>query len=157
MKKCTKCKEEKSLNFFNKKTAYKDGFDSICKSCLSQYRKQWRISNSKKVIEAEKLWKKNNPTKVKDKRRRQVLKTYGLTVADWEKMFFSQNGLCAICNKPETTMINGKLNRLSVDHCHTTGKNRGLLCDKCNRGLGLFHDDSSRLNRAAEYLKHYSS
>jgi hypothetical protein len=157
MKKCTKCNIQKSLDCFNKKTSYKDGFDSICKKCTSEHRKKLRISNSQKANETEKLWKKNNPSKVKEKRRKQLLKQYGLTVADWDNILASQNGLCAICNKPETTIIRGKVNRLSIDHCHITGKNRGLLCDKCNRALGLFQDDAERLNRAADYLRNGSA
>ena len=65
----------------------------------------------------------------------------------YNELLKSQGGGCAICFvKPTKT-------RLSVDHCHATGLIRGLLCMRCNRGYGLFHDnDAQRLYRAADYL-----
>lgn len=60
-------------------------------------------------------------------------------------MLTKQKGLCAICHK--------KMIKVNIDHCHATGKVRGLLCPECNRGLGLFYDDANRLISAAEYLK----
>jgi len=59
----------------------------------------------------------------------------------------SQGGICAICKKPPQ-----QNKRLAVDHCHTTGDIRGLLCDLCNRGLGFFQDDIERIAIAIVYL-----
>lgn len=76
------------------------------------------------------------------------LKTkYGLTLDRYKEMLATQDGVCAICKRPATE---GK--RLSVDHCHTTLKNRGLLCSECNFGLGKFQDNPAVLYRAIEYL-----
>ena len=73
---------------------------------------------------------------------------YGITWADYEKMFASQHGVCAICKSPP------KKRRLSVDHCHQTGRIRGLLCDPCNHILlGAAKDSLSKLQAAIEYLK----
>lgn len=80
-------------------------------------------------------------------RARGLKRNFGITVADYEQMFSRQKGVCAICEKPETRR------RLSVDHCHKTGKIRGLLCNKCNRGLGYFYDDKNLMKKATEYLK----
>lgn len=82
------------------------------------------------------------PRQNKDAKLRRV---YGITLAQYENMLTAQNGKCAICQKSSE--------RLDVDHCHTTGKIRGLLCVDCNyRLLGLVQDDSERLRRAADYV-----
>lgn len=65
-----------------------------------------------------------------------------------------QDGLCAICKAPETPEPKGNLH---VDHDHTSGRVRGLLCFPCNAGLGSFKDDIERLEAAIEYLKMYAS
>jgi hypothetical protein len=75
------------------------------------------------------------------------LKRYKLDMASYNILVKKQNGLCAICGKnPEKT-------RLSVDHNHTTGEVRGLLCRQCNTGIGLFNDKIELLSKAVEYLK----
>lgn len=77
-----------------------------------------------------------------------ALKTrYGITIAQYDALAEAQGGGCALCGKACTT---GK--RLAVDHDHATGRVRGLLCRKCNRGLGHFDDDPAALRRAADYL-----
>ena len=68
---------------------------------------------------------------------------YGLTLRQWEEMKEAQNGLCLICKKNEAT---------DVDHCHDTQKLRGLLCNPCNRAIGLLHHEVSILQNAIEYL-----
>lgn len=78
---------------------------------------------------------------------------YGVTLEWHRKKLFDQNGVCAICSKPETVKIKGKLIAMPVDHDHATGKPRGLLCTKCNRALGLFLDDPEILQKAILYLK----
>jgi len=79
---------------------------------------------------------------------------FKLTGDEFAKMLAAQNGVCAICGAKEThTHKSGKLKELSVDHCHDTGKVRGLLCVNCNRGLGYFQDDIERINRAIDYLR----
>ncbi len=73
-------------------------------------------------------------------------KAYGLTLVDYRAMVAAQAGVCAICTKPCSRS-------LSVDHCHTTGKIRGLLCIACNKGLGFFKDSTDLLAAAAGYLQ----
>lgn len=72
---------------------------------------------------------------------------YSISIAEYEELLTSQNGLCKICNKYDSCG-----NKLSVDHCHKTGRVRGLLCGNCNRGLGLLGDSLERLLLAAVYL-----
>lgn len=76
-------------------------------------------------------------------------RAYGLDFKDYERMLETQNGVCAICSSPPP---NNRKTRLAIDHCHKTGKVRGLLCDKCNRSIGLLKDDVNILAKAIEYL-----
>lgn len=74
---------------------------------------------------------------------------YGITRADYDRMAKAQNGRCAICGDKEP---GGKFTLWLVDHCHTTKRVRGLLCHRCNMGLGYFKDDPERLRAALAYL-----
>lgn len=85
-----------------------------------------------------------------------LLKRYGITLETYREQLSKQNNVCAICKQPETAVIKNKRIAMPVDHCHKTGKTRGLLCTKCNRGLGLFRDNPDILENAIEYLKSYS-
>jgi hypothetical protein len=93
-----------------------------------------------------------NPERFAHRGRRRKLRTYGLTIEQYDALWIEQLGLCAICRQPETTQRKGFVMELAVDHCHTTGKVRGLLCSTCNLALGQFADDASRLRAAAMYL-----
>jgi len=91
-----------------------------------------------------------NPEYYSDK---QLRKKYGVSYQWHQETFAKQNGVCAICKRPETTVIRGKVIAMPVDHDHNTGKARGLLCTQCNRGLGLFRDSEDILQAAIQYLK----
>lgn len=83
-----------------------------------------------------------------------LLYKYGITEEDYKWRLKSQLGVCAICHLPEIWKApNGDTISLSVDHDHTTGAVRGLLCRKCNTGLGGFNDDIDLLKAAIKYLK----
>lgn len=84
-------------------------------------------------------------------------KSFGFTVNDYLKMHKEQNGVCKICNKPESSKQNssGKLKELAMDHCHDKNVIRGLLCNRCNRALGLLRDDVSVLESAIKYLRSF--
>lgn len=84
---------------------------------------------------------------------RQMLKTYNITQTDYDNILKKQNYKCLICQSTSSNTI--LYQRLAIDHCHKTGKIRGLLCDKCNRGLGYFNDNLDSLQRAIDYLKRY--
>jgi hypothetical protein len=91
-------------------------------------------------------WKKLT----KEGSRRAVLKRYNITEADYSKMLQEQEEKCSICT---VHFSETRRQVLVVDHCHTTGKVRGLLCDNCNMALGLFKDNKDTLLKAAEYLR----
>lgn len=83
-------------------------------------------------------------------RKRRLVYKYGITVEDYDRMQSDQNNLCLLCCRPNKNFWG---NNLVIDHCHKTGKVRGLLCDKCNKGLGQFEDSIKVLQKAIKYLK----
>lgn len=78
---------------------------------------------------------------------------WDLSKSDYMHMLKEQSGVCAICGLPETGTNKGNIINMAVDHDHKTGKIRGLLCSKCNRGLGMFYDDTDRLQSAINYIE----
>lgn len=87
----------------------------------------------------------------------ELRKKYSLTREQYADMNKAQNGLCAICSKPETRRHarTKRVMDLVVDHCHRTGNVRGLLCSNCNGGLGSFDDDVEKLRAAIAYLERF--
>ncbi len=79
-------------------------------------------------------------------RDRRLRKTYGISLADYNRMLKAQGGGCYICGRKP------KNRALDVDHSHRTGKVRGILCHRCNRGLTWFSDDPVLFRKAAKYL-----
>jgi hypothetical protein len=73
-----------------------------------------------------------------------------MTIADYDRMYADQNGLCCICGRPETSLAH---QYMCIDHDHDTGQVRGLLCQTCNRGIGFLGDDIATLESAVAYLK----
>ena len=128
---CMTCGVEKSIlefYFRDKKTGRRH---SACKECDKARVKARHQANPERT--------RNNNLK----------RNYGITLEDHSKMYEEQNGRCAICGNEG----NGKWKKLCVDHCHTTGKIRGLLCKSCNIALGEFKDDPSIIEKAVLYLK----
>lgn len=83
-------------------------------------------------------------------------KMYGITVDDFDRMAHAQDYRCSICGNQETAVDKlGLPRRLAVDHCHSTGKVRALLCTNCNKSLGGFKDDPNLLRKAADYLEYH--
>ena len=124
---CSTCKVEKKYSEFNRHKNQPHGFGYLCKECLA---------------------KKHDPVKTRTKR---IKKVFGITFDDYNRMLKSQNNRCAICNSTATG--NRRHKNLNVDHCHTTGKVRGLLCHGCNSGIGSMKDDVKLLEKAIAYLK----
>jgi hypothetical protein len=114
-----------------------------------------RLARTKK--EADALFRARNPDA---QRRYNYTKNYqGMTIGAFDSLLASQGGVCAICRNPETNIDNtgtGKLRKMSVDHDHGTNAVRGVLCNTCNRGLGLFSDSADLLRAAAAYLERHA-
>ncbi len=91
---------------------------------------------------------RNKPVEVLRRRENHLKKTYGLSLDDYDKLLAGQDGVCKICHRPKM------VNNLHVDHCHSTGRIRGLLCVRCNYVLGLFHDEQILFERSIKYLKY---
>jgi len=144
---------------FAKDLKRKDGLTPHCKSCLKMYREK----NKEQRNETIKQWRKRHPEKLKEyaKKKCALEKTkvrmkkyrlksrYGMNQEEWQAMFEKQNGKCPICLKHSTELEEV----LHIDHCHKTGKVRGLLCSRCNKAIGLLNDDFPTLKRAITYLK----
>jgi Recombination endonuclease VII len=82
---------------------------------------------------------------------------FGFTIDAYIEMLAEQNGVCKICERPESNRNaqSGRIKDLAVDHCHKTNKIRGLLCSNCNTAIGLFQDSPVLLRNAVEYLKSF--
>lgn len=165
MKNCRDCKKDIERSLFYKNRRATDGLQTRCIPCDKKRRKLWDCNNPRRSLlrarsyykkNREKLlaynseWAKKNKIRKLDK---QMQYTHGITLAEYNAMVIYQNGLCLICKRAETAVTaNGTIQRLSIDHCHKTGKIRGLLCMACNHGLGNFRDDTQRMLAAIQYL-----
>jgi hypothetical protein len=141
IKTCTRCSEEKPLREFSlssKATEKRNAVHrSVCKPCSSARAMQWYRDNPGRTIA--------------NKRRFNLEKIYGITLADYDALMRKQAGVCAVCRKAPAGRHSRDV-RLVVDHCHKTGVTRGLLCNNCNRAIGLLGDDPILLRRAIAYL-----
>lgn len=141
-KKCRKCEEIKPLQAFHKSNRHSLGVKNECALCTNAYLRAHYHNNSKIQHRAN---NRNNYYK----------REYGITYEQYLILFSSREGKCDICKTvcepsgPELTNIK---NVLAVDHCHKTGRVRGLLCQTCNQGMGLFKDDIDLLVSAHVYL-----
>lgn len=116
--------------------------------------KAWREKDREAYNRNMREWKANNRDKIT---RYKWKMRYGITPEHYNEMWAAQNGKCAICGNEETARHNTskKVLKLAVDHCHKTGKVRGLLCQDCNRGIAKFKENAETLIRAREYvIKH---
>lgn len=111
---------------------------------------RYQIRYPDRVKASTKKYADANKQYMSDRQRKYHLQNqYGITEEDYELMLKRQDGKCAICSTDTPT---GKWKRFAVDHCHITGIVRGLLCNECNRGMGLLRDNSELLRKAANYL-----
>ena len=146
-KTCTKCLTPKDLEQFPKHKRYNGGHSSWCYKCLSKRASEWAKNNKEKVSESGRKSRNKHPN---TRRNAKLMALYGITLSQFEEMSNLQNDICAICPKHKSENKNGKL---FVDHSHATGKVRGLLCDDCNRAIGLLKDDPGLLRSAIAYLE----
>jgi len=128
MKLCKKCNINKSLNEFFKDVKMKDKYKSFCKNCYNE--DPSRSSKYRKNFELN--------------------RKYGIDINKFTELFNNQNNKCKLC---ESEIPRGTRKKWCVDHCHKTGKIRGIICNNCNLGLGVFDDNINYLNKAIEYLQ----
>ena len=160
---CTRCGVEQPLDssFFrphNEKR--KDGsiyskLKRICRACELKASILYRATP--KAKEAIRQGQKRRYHENKNYHRNIRLRTiYGITIEDYNYLLEKQGYHCAICHTDTPTNKRGNIQNFSVDHCHTTGKVRGLLCSKCNIAIGLLQDSSIVAQRATNYLKEHN-
>ena len=146
MKRCTRCKEEKPLAEFNKRSVCHDKKDTLCRPCRHAFTKAYDEADPEKT---RRTWRRNN-----------LKRMFGVTPELVDAMLAAQSGCCAICKDHwETKSVDTRIGRprmLGLDHDHQTGALRQLLCELCNRGLGLFQDSPALLRAAADYLERHA-
>jgi hypothetical protein len=139
LKTCSKCKKTKDLSEF-----YTDARDlergglgrtSYCKDCMKK---------------ANKLWYETSERYRELIREGGLKHRFGITSEDYWKMSEAQNHVCYICKERDSKYLH-------IDHDHTSGELRGLLCKRCNHGLGNFRDRQDLLKNAIEYLQDFST
>ena len=149
---CTVCKLRLPREAFHKASRYKDGLQTRCRNCYRDWYNQ-RYQDSPEFREKRsnhfaKIYEENYPMRRQRHNDDRLYSMYGITREQFDKMAVAQGGVCAICKKPPL----GK-KRLSVDHAHESRHIRGLLCDLCNAGLGMFRDEPELLMAAIRYLE----
>ena len=124
---CKKCSDNLPLDnfYFNKNGKYKK--QNVCKKCINIY-------------------------DYKTDKNRKLKKAYGITLEQYEELLSKQDGKCSICGIDNNGKYRNKPRAFAVDHCHNTGKVRGLLCSDCNTGIGLLKDNVNYLESAIKYL-----
>jgi hypothetical protein len=129
IKHCGGCGQDKPLSAFNKRSGTKSGVQSRCKECQ---------------VKSATKWAKDNPAEHSAAYARYRRKSlYGVTEEQFQAMLKGQNNACGICKKVKP---------LGVDHNHTTGKVRGLLCQKCNHAIGLLDEDPKCFDEAKVWI-----
>lgn len=122
---------------------------------MKELQLNYRLANPGVTITRSREWYAANKPRAAMQARIKKLASYGLTEAQYQAMLEGQDGKCAICGSRHG--LASKKHPLYVDHCHSTGKVRGLLCNRCNAGLGMFQDQPALLVRALNYLSKSSS
>ena len=144
---CPTCKQTLTLLDFCKDTQRKDGLSYQCRGCVAAYGKQWHEKNREKINARARERYKHDPVPRRNERLKRV---YGLSPETWDYKFQIQGRVCKICG---TDTPGGHKNSWHIDHNHSTGKIRGILCYRCNVTLGLVQDNPDLLASMAGYLK----
>ena len=128
-----------------------ESFFSPSHTLASQARSRLPLKNI--CVRKTKFYATNNIMRRLQNNDRGKYAQFGVTPGKFQAMLKKQNYVCAACGQKETTKYKGRLRELSIDHCHTTGRVRGLLCGNCNRALGLVHEEIERLKALIRYLE----
>ncbi len=131
LKRCLNCDTFKNWGDFHLRQKGDVQFPtSYCKDCCAKKNLEYRLANVDKIRDSE------------------LNTTYGISLKEYSELLIKQNNNCAICQTPQSKLKT----KLCIDHCHETGKVRGLLCHTCNRALGLLKDNTNILKEAIKYL-----
>ena len=132
--KCSKCGGSEHYAYYSSKTGWTN---RTCKTCARGVTNDYRRKTNYGT----------QPQRKAAADRESMMRIYGITPEEYERMLFIQDGVCAICERPP-----GK-RRLAIDHNHATGEIRALLCNTCNVALGCMRDDPVLLETAAKYIR----
>lgn len=151
-RKCRLCGEVRPLEDFNRQQDTKGGRRFRCRDCVRKYHAKWIAK-----------YRATSPSYVEYHRKRNLSAKFGLVPEDYDVMLAAQNGVCGICRRPPGISVKSRQKKpevFCVDHDHTYPPrdkrgHRGLLCDICNRALGLMKDNPVALRNAAEYLERH--
>jgi hypothetical protein len=147
MRRCQKCKDLKLLNEFFVRNKERKLKSTYCKTCFQQINNEYKKNNpiTKKEI-SKREYQKNKRNYLNSNYKRK----YGISHDEYDEIVKKQEGVCYICNlKPKT--------KLFIDHCHSTGKIRDLLCGNCNRLIGESKENIQVLLNAIKYLQKHLS
>lgn len=164
---CSKCKTMLTVGDFGPSKGQRDGLQNWCRPCK---RASMRLPyDHPQKVKQRAIWQSlphDHPRKVKSRadslkkyyadtkthrtraRRAKLKREFGITPDRWDALFAEQGERCAVC---KTDDFGGK--RPHTDHCHKTGEVRGLLCKRCNQGVGFFVDDPNLMRAAADYIE----
>lgn len=180
---CTKCGIEKELDQFHKNKGYRLGVTAQCKKCRNEVIKAWQQNNPAKMkaafrrysktakyralqkrardrrrpqrLQEMKHWHEMHPGKNLEYNLNRALKANGISKEWYLVLLERQNNGCAICHREPKGDLRYAKGRLCIDHRHTDGTVRGLLCDKCNFVIGYSQESPVILRKAAEYLERH--
>ena len=135
MKECNKCLKILPIESFGKHKKGKDGIYATCRPCCNHMKSIWKAEQYK-----------NNPNFHRD---RNFKDRYGISLQERDQLAVDQDHRCKICLTHESNVSRSVL---FVDHCHTSGEVRGLLCDGCNKGIGHLKDNPTAIKAALAYI-----
>jgi hypothetical protein len=166
MKQCKKCGASKPLDDLYRAAGTRDGHRGDCKACSSEDKRRRYLANTQAAIDRVRRWQQANPERVNATQRARrakpeaklreraghLMRKYGMTIEQYDAMLEAQGGGCFICGRPPREDIS-----LHVDHDHSTGKVRGILCFCCNNALADFQEDPELLKKAATYVSWHAN
>ena len=161
MKQCKVCGLIKPYEDFYRCAGMKDGYRSDCRSCNLEAKHRRYVENPAPAIARAKRWQQENSERVNAKQRARratpeaklraraehLMRKFDMTIEQYDARLEAQGGGCCICSRPPREDIS-----LHVDHDHSTGKVRGILCFRCNNALADFGEDPAILRKAMAYL-----
>jgi hypothetical protein len=145
-KRCKSCEKFKCVDNFYLDKQNKDGHTVDCKVCRGKRVKEWKEAHKDQVTATAAWYTKNTEQR---RRRYHLKKVYGLTESQYSEMRDRQQGACAICGIVSQSPLH-------IDHDHSTGRVRALLCTRCNSMIGYARDSIEMLKKGIEYLEFYS-
>lgn len=144
---CPKCKDLLPSSEFNKSNR-RDGLQTYCRKCHNSMQREKYNSNPEEKLKRQIRERTRNSLNPLAKKDAELKRLYGITIYEYLDIFKKQEMVCKICRQECKTRYS-----LSVDHDHQSGKIRGLLCNRCNRVLGMFEDSRELFLAAERYLR----